>query len=381
MYARHLRAPKGSFFLLGPRGTGKTTWLRDAFPKAVWIDLLEEARYQRYLADAALLGRELDALPRGRTVVIDEVQRLPQLLNEVHRQIERNGHRFALTGSSARKLRRAGVNLLAGRAVQRTMHPLAPTELGDDFDLARALRFGTLPVVWTSDEPADTLEAYARLYLREEIQHEALVRNLPGFVRFLPIAALMHGQVLNVSGLARDAGVARTTVEDYVGVLEDTLVAMRLDAFESRLRVRERRHPKLYFVDPGIVRALRGRTGATHAEERGALLEGMVFGLLRLYRDLGRLDAERITYWAPADARDTEVDFVVSRGDDHVAVEVKASPTLRKEHTKGLRALADLPGLVRRILVYTGETEQRTADGIDVLPLARFAEELERGRV
>jgi predicted AAA+ superfamily ATPase len=265
--------------------------------------------------------------------------------------------------------------------VHRTRPPLRPAELGDDFDLERALRHGTLPIVWTAADPADTLEAYGRLYLREEIQTEALVRNLPSFARFLPIAALLHGQTLNVSNLARDAAVARTTVVDYLSLLEDTLVATRVEGFEARVRVRERKHPKLYFVDPGIARALRGRIGRPSAEERGALFEGLVCGLLRAYRDLGRLEADAITYWAPADAQQTEVDFVVSRGDEHVAFEVKASGTFRNEHAKGLRAIAGLPGLRRRIVVYAGDTAQRTGDGIEVWPFARLAEELHAGRV
>jgi predicted AAA+ superfamily ATPase len=381
MYARLLEPPKGSFFLLGARGTGKTTWLHGAFPEATRVDLLDEVRFQRYLADPAAFGRELAALPKGSRVVVDEIQRLPQLLNEVHRQIEARKHRFALTGSSARKLRRAGVNLLGGRAVHRTMHPLVPAELGADFDLERALRHGTLPIVWTADDPRDTLEAYARLYLREEIQNEALVRNLPSFARFLPFAALLHGQSLNVSNLARDAGVARTTVVDYLSLLEDTLVATRLEGFEARLRVRERKHAKLYFVDPGVARALRGRLGKPSEEERGPLFEGMVYGILRAYRGLGRLDAESITYWAPADAQQTEVDFLVSREGEHVAIEVKASGVFRQEHTKGLRAIADLEGLRRRILVYGGDSAQRTAEGIEVWPFTRFAEELDAGRL
>ena len=186
--------------------------------------------------------------------------------------IEERRLKFALLGSSARKLEAAGVNLLAGRALHRTMHPLTPAELGDDFDLDSALEWGTIPLVWVSDERREVLGSYVQLYLREEIRAEALVRNLPGFARFLPIAALCHGQVVNISGLARDCGVARTTVQGYLDILEDTLLAFRLPAFEARLRVRERRHPKLYWVDPGLVRAVKRQRGPVAPEERGALL-------------------------------------------------------------------------------------------------------------
>ena len=260
-YRRLTRPPRRSFFLLGVRGVGKSTWARQQFPDAPRIDLLDEGRYQDYLADPSLFGAELDTIPAGSWVVVDEIQRLPNLLNEVHRFIEDRGLKFALLGSSARKLKAAGVNLLAGRALNKTMHPLTPAELGGDFGLEVALDSGTIPLVWVAEERRAVLESYVQLYLREEIRAEALVRNLPGFARFLPIAALCHGEVVNVSGLARDCGVARTTVNGYLDILEDTLLAYRLPAFEAKLRVRERRHPKLYWVDPGLVRAVKKRRG------------------------------------------------------------------------------------------------------------------------
>lgn len=377
-YTRLLQPPKSSFFLLGPRGTGKTTWLDAHFAKAHTVDLLEEARYQRYLADPDAFARELAALPARSWVVVDEVQRLPQLLNEVHRQMQKRSLRFALTGSSARKLRRSGVNLLGGRALSLSMHPLSPEELGGDFELGAALRFGTLPIVVASEDRDATLAAYARMYLREEIQNEALVRNLPSFARFLPVAALFHAQVINVAGLARDAGVARTTVEDYLSILEDTLIAIRLPGFTPRLRVRERAHPKLFWFDPGVVRAVRGARGAVGAEERGHLFEGFVLGLLRLHVTLGSLDGCELSYYAPS-ASSAEVDFVVSRGDEHVAIEVKATAAPRDEHVRGLRAISELKGLRRRVLVHTGSRAERTADGIEMLGLSAFSRVLHEG--
>jgi len=376
--ARLLRQPEGSFFLFGPRGTGKSTWLRATFQGAHYIDLLDERRYRGYLGNAGLFADELRALAPGWIVVVDEIQRLPALLNEVHRGIEERGLRFALSGSSARKLKQSGTNLLAGRAVRRFLHPFVPEEIAAAFDLEAALRYGTLPIIWSAADPADALRAYTDMYLKEEIQAEALVRNLPGFARFLPIAALFHGQTINVSSLARDAGVARTTVEGYLGVIEDTLLAFRLPAFSAKLRVRERAHPKLYFTDAGVARALRGRTGSLSDDERGPLIEGLVASVLRAYRDYRGLFDEWF-YWAPTESARTEVDFLLRRGDALVAIEVKAAAAWSDRLSRGLRAVARMPGLVRRVLVHLGKERYRSEDGIDALPLADFFREVETG--
>ncbi len=370
-YPRLLAPPKGSFFLFGVRGVGKSTWIRDAFPDALTVDLLDESRYQELLANPGLLALELRGLPRGRVVVLDEVQRVPALLNEVHRAIESDRRRFALLGSSARRLKTESTNLLAGRASLRTMYPLVPAELGEDFDLQRVLRFGSIPLVWQATDPRATLEAYVQLYVREEIRAEAIVRNLPAFLRFLPVAALFHGQVINVAGLARDAAAARTTVEGYLGIIQDTLVATLLPAFEGRLRVRERQHPKLYWVDPGIVRAAKRDLGPVGAEERGPLLEGWALMVLRAHNAAADLFDE-IFYWAPAQARQTEVDFLLRHGKDHLALEVKAGPRFSTPQLAGLRAIADLPRLRRRVLVNLGDRSLKTSDGIEVWPLGRF---------
>jgi uncharacterized protein len=370
--------PKGSYFLFGPRGCGKSTWLRALHPHALWFDLLDEGLYQRLLVDPDLFRAQLETLPEGAMVVVDEVQRLPGLLNVVQMMIEAKGLRFALSGSSARKLRRSGVNLLAGRAVRRTLHPFIPEELAGEFDLERTLREGALPLVWASADPRDTLNSYVQMYLKEEIQAEAATRNLSGFARFLPIAALFHGQTLNVSSLARDAGVARSTVQGYLQILEDTLFTFQVPAFESKLRVRERRHPKLYWVDPGLVQAVAGRKTKDAAVSRGAIFEGWIAQLLRAYGDYRGLYDE-LAYWAPAGAKHTEVDFVLSREGGSIAVEVKASTRWRPEFLKGLRAIEGLPGLTRRLVVYLGQEELRPEPGVEVLPVANFLRELERG--
>jgi predicted AAA+ superfamily ATPase len=374
-YRRLLKPPRGSFFLFGPRGTGKSTWLTTTFPGAHRIDLLDESLYQSYLADIGIFARELRSLEDGLLVILDEVQRLPALLNEVHRHLETRRLRFVLCGSSARKLKTAGTNLLAGRAVRRELHPFLPEELGEDFDLEEALRFGTLPVIWTAPDRGDALAAYAQMYLKEEVQAEALVRNLPGFARFLPVAGLFHGQVINVAGLARDAGTARTTVASYLEILEDTLLAYRLPAYETKLRVRERRHPKLYWVDPGLPRAMKRQVGPLTAEERGPLFEGFIAGLLRAYRDYRGL-FEDWGYWAPGKGSSIEVDFVLRRGKSLLALEARSGSKIFEADLRGLRAIADLPAIVRRLVVYRGERRQKTSDGIEILPVRSLLAEL-----
>lgn len=368
-------APKMSFFLLGPRGTGKSTWLRQSFSEAHYFDLLDEEIFHRLMAQPGAFSGELRALPPESWIVIDEIQRLPHILNEVHRFIEDRGHRFALCGSSARKLNRAGVNLLAGRAVHRSMHPFVPEELGDRFSLDDALLWGLLPVVWAAEDKKDVLLAYAQLYLREEIQAEALVRNLPGFARFLSVATLMHTRAINVSNLSRDAGVARTTVNGYLDILQETLLCFRLPAHEAKLRVRERSLPKLYWADPGMVRAIRRSFGPPHPEERGTLFEGLVAQLLRAYRDYRELYDE-IFYWAPSSSAATEVDFLLRRGSEFLAIEVKSGRHFSDSWRRGLRAVAELGGLIRRIIVYPEGPVLRTEDGIDVVPFRRFSEML-----
>lgn len=371
-YLRLLEPPKGSFFLFGVRGVGKSTWARSAFPGATRFDLLDERQYHELLAQPGAFAEALRAVKRGATVVVDEVQRLPALLNEVHRAIEERRLRFALLGSSARKLKTAGTNLLAGRATWRTLHPLLPAELGRDFSLERALRFGTIPLVSSDEDPAERLRAYVRLYLSEEIRAEALVRNLEGFARFLPVAGILHGQIVSVSSLARDAGIARTTVAGYLDILEDTLVAIRLRAFEGRLRVREKRHPKLYWVDSGLARAVKNQFGPVAIEERGALFEGWVLSLLRAYAEIHPL-FDDVRYWASANV---EVDFLLERGGEYLAIEVKASGRTAPAHLSGLRAIRELPGIVRRVLVYPGPFERVTEDGIEIWPVTKLLERL-----
>lgn len=376
---RMFEHPNRSFFLFGVRGSGKSVWVRQALPDATYIDLLEESRYIELAANPGLFSQLIQANDHQDWIVVDEIQRLPSLLNEVHRLISASNLKFALLGSSARKLKTQASNLLAGRASQRFMYPFSPEELGSDFKLEHVLRYGSLPVVWAAEDREDVLRSYVNLYLREEIRMEALIRNLPGFARFLPIAALFHGQSINSTAIARDAHVAASTVKGFIDVLEDTFIATRLSGFEARLRVRERTHPKLYFVDPGLVRALKAQFGSVTNEERGALFEGWIFTLLQTYRDTRGL-FERIHYWQPVNSR-TEVDFVLLRGADCVAIEANSAKTYNTRLLTGLRAIANLPGLRRRVLVYGGEEDYRTDDGIEVWSVRRFVDALEADQV
>ena len=375
VYQRITRPSSRSFFLFGVRGVGKSSWASVTLPNALRFDLLDETLYHDLLADPSLFRELVSTVSQGDWVVIDEVQRIPTLLNEVHRLIEERGLRFALLGSSVRKLKTAGTNLLAGRANRKAMYPLVPQELCADFILEDVLRYGSIPLVWTADDRREVLESYTQLYLREEIRAEAIVRNLSGFVRFLPIAALLHGQILNVTGIARDAGVARTTVTGYLDVLEDTLLTWRLPAFEAKLRVRERRRPKLYWVDSGLVRAVKRQFGPVSVEERGALFEGWVLSLLRAHAEEQSV-FDTIHYWAPAESN-TEVDFLLSRDTEYLAIEIKAARRYNTVLLKGLRAINDLPHLVRRILIYDGARAFRTEDGIDVWPVKQLLEALQ----
>lgn len=341
------------------------------------LDLLSESLYQQLLAYPGTLGDMLRVVAPGGWVILDEIQRLPNLLNEVHRFIEEKGLRFALCGSSARKLKRAGVNLLAGRAVRRAMHPFVPAELGPEFQLEDALRYGLLPIVQHAAIRQEVLTAYVQMYLKEEIQAEALVRNLSGFARFLPVAAVCHGQAVNVANIARECGVSRTTVAGYMEILEETLLGFTLPAYEAKLRVRERKHPKFYWCDPGLVRAMTRRSGEVSSEERGALFEGLVVQLLRAYRDYDGL-CDDLAYWSAGNRSSVEVDVILSRGDQRIAIEVKSGRHFDLSWCKGLRAVGALPGVARRLVVYPTGPVLRTEDGIDVWPFDRFAEALAR---
>ena len=371
MYTRSLKQQrKNSFFLLGPRGTGKSTWLKHCLKQAKVINLLDESLYQSFLENISLFYNTLKILKPGSWVVVDEIQRLPNLLNEVHRLIEDKKLKFALTGSSARKLRSSGVNLLAGRANRYFMYPFTPKELGDHFKLNQALSYGTMPLIQMQKDKKSSLNSYVQMYLKEEIKAEALVRNLSGFARFLPVMALYHGQIINISATARDAGVSRTTVNGFIEILEDTLLLNKVSAYEAKLRVRERKHPKIYWIDPGILRAAKKQLGSVTIEERGSLFEGYIYMCLKMKMEYeGAFD--EITYWSSGTSENIEVDFLLKNGREFTAIEVKTTKKVRKEDLKGLKAISDLKGVKRKIFVYLGSF-QMEKDGIEIMPFPVF---------
>jgi len=378
MFTRRLKPPARSFFLLGPRATGKTTWLREHFPKAHWFNLLEERTWSRLLREPGRFRQEVEALPAGSWVVVDEVQRLPGLLNEVQDLLSHDAKRirFALTGSSARKLRSRDVNLLAGRATSRRFFPLVAAELPAGTQVDDLLRFGGLPAVrseGTTRDRVELLQAYRDTYLAEEIRNEGLVRSLDGFARFMEVAALLNGQVLNVAGISRDAGVSRTTVQGYFEVLTDTMLGSLLPAWRPRARVKEVANPKFYLFDTGVARTLAGQLREPlHATERGPLLESWVLHEVRAHLHDHDVGGE-LAYWRLPSG--LEVDLIWQRGSRRIGIEVKASERWRSEDGAGLRALDAAVGLDRRVVVYVGDRRLKDRD-IDVLPFWEFVEKL-----
>jgi len=365
MYTRLLTAPvRQSFFLFGPRGVGKTAWLRERFPDVPFFDLLDADTYTRLLAAPSRLGDEVPAGYHG-WVVVDEIQRLPDLLNEVHRLIEARRLRFVMTGSSARKLRRRGVNLLAGRALTRFMHPLTAIELGGDFDLRRALRYGGLPFACTEPDPRDYLKSYVTSYLREEVQQEGFARNLAGFARFIEAASFSQGAILNVAAVARESAVHAKVAEDYFGILEDLLIAVRLPVFTRRAKRRIVAHPKFYFFDAGVFQTIRPR-GPLDApgEIAGPALETLVLQQLRALNDYRGLGYS-FHYWGTG-AGD-EVDFVLYGERGLVAIEVKMTQRVRPDDLRGLRRFRDDYPQARAFLIYTGSRRRHDA-GIEIVP-------------
>ena len=386
MFRRDLRLPalgEETFFLWGPRQTGKTTLLREHFPRGPWvrwIDLLKADEFRRYATNPERLREEVEAAgwPAGGQIVIDEIQRVPALLDEAHWLIENRGVCFALCGSSARKVRRGAANLLGGRALRFELRGLTAAELDVSFDLTRMLNHGYLPRMIEAKNPVRRLDAYVDYYLKEEIAAEGLVRNLPAFSGFLHAAALSDGELINFSNVAADCGVSSHTARAYFEILEDTLLGRWLPAFRRRAKRRILRAPKFYFADVGIVNRL-ARRGvlAPGSEAYGKAFENWVFHELAAciaYREL----EDELSYWRLAGG--LEVDFVV--GDARVAVEAKASARVGNRHLKGLRSFAqDHPETKRRVLVCLEPIPRRTEDGIDILPAEAFVQRLWQGEL
>ncbi len=376
MFKRTLELPapgRETFFLWGPRQTGKTTLLRAAYPDALCIDLLKADEFRRYLERPELLRQELAAAPGVRQVVIDEVQKVPALLDEVHWLHEHTRTRFALCGSSARRVRRGAANLLGGRAIRYELHGLTARELGKSFDLVRLLNHGYLPFLYESDRPERHLAAYVGDYLREEVAAEGLVRNLPVFSAFLANAALSDAELVNASAFARECGVSSPTVKGHFGILEDTLLGRWLPGYTKRPKRRVIAAPKFYFADVGVVNHLarRGRL-EPGGELFGKAFENWVHHELRAAIAYGELDLD-LAYWRLAGG--AEVDFIV--GSMALAIEAKATSRVTADHLRGLRALHEDHPRARRVIVCLEPRRRVTEDGILVLPVAAFVEDLD----
>ncbi|MCX5908968.1 MAG: AAA family ATPase [Deltaproteobacteria bacterium] len=385
---RLLQRPERSFFLFGPRGTGKSTWLQQVLPDAFRLDLLDSSLFLELSRDPHRLEALISSRPAGTWVVLDEIQKVPSLLDEVHRLMELHRWRFALCGSSARKLRRGGANLLAGRALTLSMESFSAAKLGAGFNLDRALNWGLLPFV--HNEPgvaADVLAAYVNTYLKEELQAEGLIRNVPPFVRFLAVAGQINGQMVNVQNIARDAAVARSTVDTYFSVLTDTLVGHVLHAWRPRLKVREAAQPKFYWFDPGVARAAAGllRDPADRLWQ-GTALETLVYHELRVYNEISRKHRPLSYYRTPAGV---EVDFIIETARRRpeslprvVAIEVKRAERWDRSWDKPMRRLAEASGVKvdHMIGVYCGSRIYQF-DNIKVWPVADFVKALFAGEI
>jgi predicted AAA+ superfamily ATPase len=360
---------KKSHFLFGPRQTGKTFLVRRALPRARVYDLLDSSVFLALSQRPGRLAEELAA--NDRLVVIDEVQRLPELLNEVHRLIEERGIRFLLTGSSARKLRRGGVNLLGGRARTRYLHPLSWRELGAHFDLGRALKRGLLPSIYFSDDPKADLDAYTGTYLQQEIVAEGATRNAPAFSRFLRVAALCNATLVNFTAIASDAQVPRTTVYEYFDILRETLLLHEVPAWKASIKRKPLVSSKYYFFDIGVASALQGRLVRRGTPEFGMAFETWLLHELACHRDY--VSGEAIRYWRSTSG--FEVDFILG---DHTAIEVKGKENVSAQDLKSLRALAEEKKL-KRYLCVSLEPRRRDVENISVLPYGHFLEALWNG--
>ncbi|WP_447973418.1 ATP-binding protein [Nitrospira sp. Kam-Ns4a] len=357
---------KKSHFLFGPRQTGKSFLIAHNLKGVRVYDLLDTSVYLTLSHTPGRLAEEITA--KDRIVVIDEVQRLPDLLNEVHRLIEQRGVRFLLTGSSARKLRGGGVNLLGGRARTKYLHPLTLRELGGHFDLQRAITRGLLPSIYFSDDPRADLQAYAGTYLQQEIVAEGATRNVPAFSRFLKVAALCNGTIVNFTKVSNDAQVPRTTVYEYFEILKDTLVLHELPAWRKSKKRKPLVSSKYFFFDVGVMAALQGREFRRGTPEFGAAMETYLMHELRCYSDY--VSGEPVTFWRSTSG--FEVDFILG---DHTAVEVKAKDTIGLQDLKPLRALAEEQKL-KRYLCVSLEPRPREVAGVRVVPYREFLEAL-----
>ncbi|MDE3055439.1 MAG: ATP-binding protein [Verrucomicrobiota bacterium] len=370
MMKRFFTPPSNSYFLFGPRGTGKSTWIREQYPDALWIDLLDLSQFLQFSASPSLLRDLVLGNPAKKIVVIDEVQKAPQLLSEVHRLIEEDKSlQFILTGSSARKLKREGVDLLAGRAILERMPPFYAGELGSLFSLERALYIGLLPLVIMSKEPEKTLKTYGGLYLKEEVQAEGLVRRLEDFARFLEIVSFSHASLINTSNIANECCLNRKTIESYLQILQDLLLSFHLTVFTKRAQRALSSHPKFYYFDAGVYRSLRPQSILDKPEEiSGAVLEGLVAQHLKAWCD-AQTQTHNLHFWRTRSG--VEVDFIVYGPDLFLAIEVKHSDRIKPSDLKSLLAFKEDYPEATLLFLYRGK-ERLMKKEILCMPVEEF---------
>jgi predicted AAA+ superfamily ATPase len=383
---RSLKPPTRSFFLFGPRGTGKSTWLRDVFRDRPYFDLLNTSLQLELTREPGRLEARIGPLRRGSWVVIDEIQKIPPLLDEIHRLMETRGWKFALCGSSARKLRQGGVNLLGGRAVTRTMEGFSSEELRQRFDWRFSVDWGMLPWVQADRKNArDILSSYVNTYIKEEIKEEGIVRSLPPFLRFLGIAGLFNGQTVNGGGIARDAAVPRSTVDLYFSILEDTLLGHFLKPYRPHVKVREQAHPKFYWFDPGVARAAAGLLfDPPDSAWRGFALETMILHELRVYNHSSGANRE-ISFYRTSTG--FEIDFVIETRKRRVGspphlicIETKLSQKWDRRWERPIRSLKEHKGIsVDEMIGVYGGGHAYHFDGFNVYPVEQFLERLHQG--
>lgn len=364
-----------SCFLWGARQTGKSTLLGIRFPDTRYIDLLKSDEFERYNRRPSLLREELSLLPPGELVIIDEIQKLPPLLDEVHWLMTNHQLRFILSGSSARKLKRSGANLLGGRAIRKHLYPLVSAEI-PDFDLVKACNHGTLPRHYLAVNATKRIQAYVGDYLQEEIKAEALTRNLAVFTRFMEVAALSNGEIVNYQNIASECGVSSPTIKEYFSILEETLVGYLVPAFNEKMKRRVIQSPRFYYFDTGLANYLLRRTAVSPGSpEFGHTFEHLI--ILELHAYIGYSNSvHRLSYWRTTTGY--EVDAVIGPG--KVAIEIKSSPEVQSHHLKGLRAFSEeIPDA--RLIVVSLDKRPRQVNGIEIYPAVEFLALLWAGRL
>lgn len=371
---RYFKEPEQSYFLFGPRGTGKSTYLKHRYPDAIWIDLLKPDVFRSYASRPERIIEIAKANPDKRIIIVDEVQKVPDILSAIHSLIEeKSKQQIILTGSSARKLKRTGIDLLAGRVLLRTLHPFMYSELTASINFEQILNYGLLPIVFASSNPKDVLSTYVSLYMREEVQLEGLVRNIGNFSRFLESVSFSHSSILNISNVARECQVERKVVEGYIQILEDVLLAFRLPVFTRKSKRAVISHPKFYFFDTGVFQTLRPKGPLDHPEEiTGAALEGLVAQHLRAWNAY-RNQEYNLYFWRTRGG--VEVDFVLYGEGGIFAIEVKNTKRIRPEDIRSLVAFQQDYPQSKTLFLYRGN-ERSLRDQIFCLPCEDFIKEL-----